>query len=198
MHLFKNLLLIESEKTAQREIADVVSIINKVFTDWNKVSRRKNAIDLISSSANRLARIDVDIISKLHDAAKAKLAFICIRCMDVPFWKSVNTREKIYKKIFPILNKIQTISPNTITGGNVRDVIMTRLSAAVCYAEKSKALIVYEPKVPSEYIKYLLGDYKVDRVMKSQSLPLPDDFESLIDTLKINQEKANKQLQLNK
>lgn len=198
MELFKNLLISESKKSSDAEVSDAISIINKVFADWNKIGRRKNAVDMITSSANRLARLDPNVIPLIHDAAKTKLALICIRCMDLPFWKSTVNRASVYKKIYPILEKVQNISPNTETGGNVREVIMTRLSASFCYETKSKILVSYEPRVPLDYVKYLLGDYVVDRVVKSQSLPLPDDFSTLIDVLKINQEKANKQLQFNK
>lgn len=198
MNLFKNLLLCESKRSSDAEVADAISVINKVFSDWNKVGRRKNAVDLITSSANRLARIDPAIIDFIHDAARNKLALICVKSMDIPFWKNVSNRASVYKKLYPILDKVQNMSPNVTSGGNVRDVIMTRLSASVCYEEKAKALVIYEPKASPEYLRYLLGDYKIDRVMKSQSLPLPNDYDTLINTLRINQQKANKQLQFNK
>lgn len=198
MNLFKNLLICESKRSSDAEVADAISVINKVFSDWNKVGRRKNAVDLITSSANRLARIDPAVIDLIHDAAKNKLALICIKCMDIPFWKNTSNRASVYKKLYPILDKVQNMSPNIVSGGNVRDVIMTRLSASVCYEERAKALVIYEPKAGPDYLRYLLGDYKIDRVMKSQSLPLPTEYETLINTLKINQQKANKQLQFNK
>lgn len=197
MNLLKNILLNESRNAAQREMSDAVELISSVFSDWNKMGRRKNAVDLITSSANRLSRLDPAIIPLLHDSARTKLALICIKCMDIPFWKPVEQREKIYKKIYNILTNVENMSPNTTSTGNVRDIIMTRLSAAIAYNRKSKTLVCYEPKVSPEYVKYLLGDYSIDRVYRASSLPLPENFSTLINTLNINQDKADK-LYLNK
>ena len=118
-----------------------------------------------------------------------------MRCLDNPLWKPIENKEKIYKKLFPLIDKLQFESSNTGTKGSLKDVIMTRFSAAISYSEaKGEVFVAYEPIIPKSYIKYLFGSSPPKKVFKVQSLNLPDSFESLINILKINQEKALKKI----
>ena len=191
MEFFQKLLLIESEKAANRETDYAISIINKVYNDWKKVKRRINAIDIIASSVNRISSLDPAVVDKIHAAARQKLVIIIMRCLDTPLWKPVGGKEKIYKKLFPMISKLQNDQPNSGTTGSLREVIMTRLSAAIAYEmAKGEVWVAYEPKLPASYIRFLFGENTPAKTYRMASLPLPDDFSTLIDTLRINQEKA--------
>ena len=103
MELFKEFLVNESEKAAVKELAYVTQIINKCYNEWNAVKRRKNAVDLITTTANKLSNIDSSMLDKLHDATKFKLAALLIRCMDIPSWKPVETKSRTYKKLYNLI-----------------------------------------------------------------------------------------------
>lgn len=191
MKFFNELLLIESELSSQKEVAHVISAVNAIYNEWKKTGRRKNAVDIITTTANKLSNIDPAIVDKIHDATKLKLASLLVRCFDIPYWKSVFEKETIYKKLQPLLAKMQTMDPNTDTGGNVREVLFTRLSASVCFNSPNKEVFVaYEPKVPDSYLRYLFGRELPVKTYRMQTLMLPGDFESLIKILRMNHEKA--------
>lgn len=190
MKLFNELQLVESHKASQKEIDFSISLINSTYNEWKKVARRINAVDLITTSINKLSKISPDVIDKLHDAAQLKLTTIIMRCMDMPIWKDINSKKTIYKKIFPILSKLQNNTPNTDTGGNLRDVVMTRLSAVISFRSKSKVFICYEPSVTSAYLNYLFDKDLPEKTYKMQSLSFPEDFDTLVNTLQINLDKG--------
>lgn len=191
MKFFNELLLIESEISSQKEVAHVISVVNTIYSEWKKTGRRKNAVDIVTTTANKLSNIDPSIVDKIHEATRLKLASLLVRCFDVPYWKSVAEKEKIFKKLQPLLTKMQTYDPNTDTGGNVREVLFTRLSASVCYNSANKDVFVaYEPKVPDSYLRYLFGKELPEKTYRMQTLMLPGDFESLVKTLQLNHEKA--------
>lgn len=191
MEFFKKLLLVESQISAQKEIDHVISVINSVYNEWKKTGRRKNAVDLITTTANKLSNIDPTIIDNIHEASRLKLATLLIRCFDVPYWKPVSQKERLYKKLLPILKKMENYDPNSGTGGNVREVIMTRLSASISAASENKhILVVYEPRVTKSYLRYIFGDNSPSTVIRMQSLSLPDSFDNLVNVLTVNHNKA--------
>lgn len=190
MKLFNELQLAESHKASQKEIDFSISLINSTYNEWKKVARRINAVDLITTSINKLSKISPDVIDKLHDAAQLKLTTIIMRCMDMPIWKDISSKKTIYKKIFPILSKLQNNTPNTDTGGNLRDVVMTRLSAVLSFRSTSKVFICYEPSVTSAYLNYLFDKDLPEKTYKMQSLSFPEDFDTLVNTLQINLDKG--------
>lgn len=191
MDLFKNILLQESEKAAAKETDYAITIINKVYNEWKKVKRRINAVDIISTSVNKIGNLNPVLVDKIHAAARQKLVIIIMRCLDNPIWKPVGAKEKIYKKLFPLISKLQNDNTSSGTKGNLREVIMTRLSAAVAYEMcKAEVFVAYEPFLPKDYIRFLFGSNPPAKTYRMASLPLPEDFETLIETLRINQEKA--------
>lgn len=192
MELFRTLLLNESEKAAKKEAEYAITAINDVYKEWKKVKRRINAVDIVTTSVNKVIKIHPSIIPYLHDTAKLKLSIILMRVMDLPVSKDVMTKKSIYKKIFPLLDSLQSYNPNTGSGGNLREVIMTRLSTSVTHEvdNENTVFVAYEPTVTTAYITHLFGEKKPKRVYKMQTLSLPEDFDSLINILKINYEKA--------
>ncbi len=191
MKFLNELILIESELSSQKEVAHVISVVNKIYNEWKKTGRRKNAVDIVTTTANKLSSIDPSIVDKIHDATKLKLASLLVRCFDIPYWKNVSEKEKIYRKLQPLLAKMQNMDPNTDTGGNVREVLFTRLSASVCFNSPNKDVFVaYEPKIPDSYLRYLFGKELPTKTYKMQTLMLPADFESLVKILRLNHEKA--------
>lgn len=194
MELYKAILLNESQRAAQKEIDYSISIVNKIYNEWKKSrGRRVNAVDLITTSANKISTINPDVVPYVHEATREKLTVIIMRCLDIPPWKDPYSKEKIYNKLYPLIAKLETNNPNTGTGGNLREAIMTRLSSTLCHKSDSKVFVAYEPTVSDNYIKYMFShDAKPKKVYKMRSLKLPADFESLMDTLEINQEKAEK------
>lgn len=193
LELFKNLLLIETQQSAAKEIDFTISTINKIYNEWKKRKRRINAVDIVSTSVNKIANINPVMLNFIHEAAKAKLVIIIMRCLDNPVWKPIDSKEKIYKKLFPLISKLQTQEVKASTGGTLRDVIMTRLSAALSYQlGKGEVFVAYEPKLPASYMRFLFGSTPPVKTYRMQSLLLPEDFEELIEILKINQEKGNK------
>jgi len=189
--LFKELILVESQKRANSIVGYAISTINEVYNEWKKIHRRKNAVNIVATSVNKICTIDPDTIPQLHDIAKVKLAVIIMRCLDIPPWMEVETKRIAYRRLFPLLNKIQGVSPNTGTSGTLREVIATRLSASVGkHSDNPDVFVAYEPQITVKYMRYIFGDEVPSIVSKMQTLPLPEDFDVMIKTLKINHTKA--------
>lgn len=189
--LFQELLLVETQQAAKKEVDYSIAVINKIYNEWKKIKRRINAVDLVTTSANKIAVISPEVIDHIHDAARTKLTIILMRCMDLPPWKPVSSKEKIYRKLYPLINKLEKEDAQTGTGGKLREVIMTRLSAAIFHQDpEAKVFVAYEPVVPGSYLRYLHGDKLPEITYKMTSLSLSEDFESLIETLTINHQKA--------
>lgn len=191
LDFIKDLYLIESQRQAAKELQHVVDVVNSVYNEWKKVGRRKNATDLITTATNKISNIDPEFIDKVHEATRLKIAAIIVRCLDIQTWKPVDTKEKVYRKLIPLIKKLETYDPNTGTGGNLRQVIMTRLSAAIsAQSENKEVFAAYEPLIPSSYVKYLFGSDIPSSIVRFEALPLPSDFEMLIKILTANHEKA--------
>ena len=193
MELFKNMLVQEHVKAANKEIDYCVTIINKIYNEWKKRKRRINAVDVVTTSVNKIANINPVMVDYIHKAARAKLVIIIMRCLDTPVWKPLETKEKIYIKLYPLIKRLQNDVVNTGTNGRLRDVIMTRLSAAISHqTTQCEVFVAYESRLPTNYIRFLFGSTPPMKTYRMQSLLLPADFDTLVDTLKINQEKAIK------
>lgn len=197
MELFKQLLLIESEIASVKEVDYTISVINKIYNEWKKQKRRINAVDIVTTSVNKLANINPETIKNCHQAAKTKATIIIMRCLDNPIWKPVEAKEKIYKRLYPLINVLQNEKPNSGTEGSLRDSIMTRLSASISYQEhEGKLFIAYEARLPTSYMKHLFGSRTAPvKTYRMASLALPEEFESLIEILRINYEKAVERFQ---
>lgn len=197
MQLFQQMLLMETQKAAAKEVEHSINTINKIYNEFKKVTRRINAVDIITTSVNKISNIDPSTVDHIHAAGKMKLVIIIMRCMDLSPWKPLVSKQRIYKKLYPLINKLQNDIPNTGTGGNLRDVIMTRLSAAIATQENAcKFFVAYESKIPSSYIRYLFGDKVPEKTFKMASLPLPEDYSSLLELLVINNDKAKKKFEI--
>ena len=194
MELFQQFLLTESQKAAQKEIDYSISTVNKIYNEWKKTrGRRINAVDLITTSANKIATIKPDVLPHVHDATRDKLTVILMRCMDCAPWKDPYSKAKLYEKLYPLIEKLETYNPNTGTGGNLREAIMTRLSSTLCHQSEKKVFVAYEPRVSDSYINYMFShDSKPKKTYKMMAMKLPSDFGSLMEILKINQEKAER------
>ncbi len=191
MEFFKELIIVESELSSRKEIQHTINIVNNLYNEWKKVGRRKNAVDIISTTANKLNNIDPNIVDKLHDATRVKLAALIIRCFDIPYWKSISEKERIYKKLFGLIDKLQNENAGTETGGSVKDVILTRASASISYnSAERRVFVAYEPKITSTYLRYLFGKEQPEQIVRMQFLKLPADFETLVSELTINHDKA--------
>jgi hypothetical protein len=192
MDFIQELILLESNLSSMKELAHVNQIINKLYGEWKKIKRRTNAVDMTTKSANKLAQLNPETAKRLHDATKLKLVVILMRCMDIPPWKPLDSKERIYKKLLPMLTAFQNVDPNTGTGGKLKEVVLTRFSAAMATqdGEEEKVFVAYEPRLPSDYIRYLFGDIKPVKTYRMMALEFPPDFESLINILSINYEKA--------
>ncbi len=193
--LFESILLAETQKAAHKEVEYSITVINKIYNEWKKITRRINAVDLITTSANKIAGINPEVIDHLHGPAREKLAVILMRCMDLPPWRPVSSKEKIYKKLFPLIQKMERVNPNTGTGAALREIIMTRLSAAISHQDTTASVFVaYEPVIPAKYLKYLHGDKLPEKTYRMTALSLPEDFDSLVEILTINHDKAKSKL----
>jgi len=198
MELFKDFLIIETQKTSDREVQFAIDAINDTYKEWNKIKRRKNAIDIIMNSANKLSKIDANVVPLLHEASKLKLATILMRCMDIPTWKTLDSKGVVYKKIYPLLNKMQGYVPNTGTGGTLRDIVMTRLSAAICAQDGDsprETFVAYEPQMQQRYLRYIFGNEKPTKTFKMQALSLPEKYDRLIKILQVNHDKGKSKFQ---
>lgn len=193
MEFFKELLILESVTSSKKEQAHVTEIVNKMYTEWKKIGRRRNAVDLITTTTNKLSTIDPSIVNMLHGATKVKIATLLVRCFDIPYWKDVEDREKAYKKLIKLIKALEWIKPNSDTDGITRDIIATRMSASITHKSKNKNIFVsYEPKTTSTYLRYLFGNEIPKHVYKMQMLSLPDDFDVFIRELTANYNKALK------
>lgn len=193
MSLFKQLIIIENEKASTKEKEFTVSLINKCYNEWRKIRRRINAVDIITTTANRINKINPEAVKFLNDEIKMKLAIIMMRCMDNPYWKPVSGKEKLYEKLYPLIKTVENQELNTGTGGTLKQVIMTRLSASLAMQDddnKGKIMVCYEPRMPQTYSNYLLGDHKPDVIYKMEVMSMPGDYQTLIDILNIDLEKA--------
>lgn len=193
MKFFKELKLIESEMSAQKEATHVINMINASYAEWKKIGRRKNAVDIVTTTANKLSTIDPAIVDNIHDATRIKMASLILRCFDIPYWKSISEKEKIYNKLLPLIQKLENQDPQTDAGGNLKEAIFTRLSASVCFnSENKNVYVAYEPRVSSAYLRYLFGKEVPEKTYRMQLLSVPGTFEELANTLSINHEKAVK------
>lgn len=191
MEFFKELIIVESERSSQKEVQHAINVVNNLYNEWKKIGRRKNAVDMISTTANKLNNIDPNIIDKIHEATKVKLAALIIRCFDIPYWKSLSERERVYKKLFRLIDKLQNENGGTDTGGTVKEIILTRASASISYnSTNNKVFVAYEPKITNTYLRYLFGKELPEHIIRMQLLKMPSDFESLVSELTINHEKA--------
>ena len=191
MEFFKQIMLHESRKASQKEIDHTITVVNKIYNEWKKIGRRINAVDLITTSVNKISLIDPTVIPLVHEATRLKIATIIVRCMDLAVWKDPHSKEKIYKKLWPLIEVLQTYDPNTGSNGNVREVIMTRLSAALTHHEKASVFVAYEPTISNSYLKYLFKDEELPKkTVKMKALGLPADFGSLMNILSINLNKV--------
>lgn len=193
MNLFEKMVLTESEKASAKEIGYIYSLIDKTYNEWRKISRRINAVDIVTTTVNRIIKIAPHSVDKLNLEYKAKMAIILMRCMDNPFWKPLEDKRKIYEKLHPLISKLQNFKINTGTEGTLKDIICTRMSANLAIQDKEndgKVVVIYEPKFSEKYSKFLFGTHQPEKVYRMQSLNLPADFEAFVDTLTINYEKA--------
>lgn len=201
MQLLNELFLIESEKTAVLETRHTINTVNKLYNEWKKIKRRVNAVDIASTTANKLANISPAVVDRVHEATRLKIATLIMRCLDIPPWKPLSERERIYKKLVPILSTLQNYKVQTGTGGTLKEVIMTRLSAAFCYQNPIDNNVIvfvgYEPTISKRYLSYLFGDSQPEKTYKMTTLNIPGDFQSLVDTIRINHEKAVKDFNKN-
>lgn len=190
-NLFQSFLITETQQAAQKEVDHSIATINKIYNEWKKITRRINAVDLVTTSANKIAGISPAVVDHLHDAAKTKLTIILMRCMDVPPWKPLVSKEKIYKKLYPLIKRLETENAQSGTSGTLRQIIMTRLSANIFHQdEKAKVFVAYEPTIPAKYLKYLHGSKLPEKTFKMTALSLPGDFETLVNLLDLNHKKA--------
>lgn len=193
--LFESFIVTETQQAAQKEVDHSIASINKIYNEWKKITRRINAVDLVTTSANKIAGISPAVVDHLHDAAKTKLVIILMRCMDIPPWKPLEAKEKIYKKLYPLIKRLESENAQSGTGGTLRQIIMTRLSAAIFHQdEEAKVFAAYEPAIPAKYLKYLHGSKMPEKTYRMTALSLPGDFESLVSLLTINHEKAQSKL----
>ncbi len=194
MELFKELILIENQRRSDEAISYAIDSINEIYKEWKKTKRRRNAVAIVTTSVNKLSTIDPDVVDHIHDTAKQKLATIIMRCLDVAPWIDPESKRITYRRLYPLLNKVQGIDPNTGTGGKLRDIVMSRFSAAVSNRsedlKEKDVFVAYEPVVSRRYLRFIFGDEMPKNVCKMQTLPLPEDFDTLLNTLKINHVKA--------
>jgi hypothetical protein len=196
MKLFNELRLMEAEKTANKELRHTIDLINEAYNEWKKIKRRRNAVSIVVTTANKLSTISPEAINRIHEASRVKLTALLMRCMDVPYWKPLGERAPVYKKLQKLINVLHNYDARTGNGATLKEVITTRLSAAHCYQNKlpdgSIVFVAYEPKISESYLRYLFGSEKDNVVVtyKMQTLSLPEDYASLIDTLAINHNKA--------
>jgi hypothetical protein len=197
MDLFKNIILSETQRRAKLEIDNAIQVINLVYNEWKFKKRRKNAVDLITTSVNKISNIDPSLVDHIHEEGKLKLATILMRCMDNPPWKPIESKRKIFNKISPLIKRLESFNPQTSTGGRLIDVIATRLSACISYQDndetKDRIFVAYEPNISPKYLKYIFGDGALPKkTYKMQFLMLPDEFDSFIEILVINHNKCKK------
>jgi hypothetical protein len=195
MGLFQEIIIAENHKASQKELEYTHSLINKTYNEWRKIRRRINAVDIITTTVNRIIKMNPESIQFLNDEMKMKMAILIMRCMDNPYWKPVSNKEKLYTKLFPLIKPLENFALNTGTNGTLKQIIMTRLSANLAMQDehnKGKVMVCYEPTMPIAYSRYLLGEHKPDKVYKMQALSMPEDFETLIHIIRLDLDKAMK------
>jgi hypothetical protein len=194
MEFIRELQLMETQKRANKEIGYAINAINEIYREWKKLHRRRNAVNIVTTSVNRISHINPATVDHIHDTGKTKLAVIIMRCMDIPPWMDVEAKRITYRRLYPLIAKLENICPQTGTDGTLREILMTRLSASVCNncgdEKRAGVFVAYEPKIPESYARYIFGDHMPNKITKMQTLSLPKDFDTLIDTLKINHDKA--------
>lgn len=194
MELFKDLVLLETQRQAHREILYSIRAINDTYNEWKKrpKNRRKNAVNLITTSVNKITTIPPESIDYVNDDIKQRLAIIIMRCLSLPSWRDVNSKKSAYRKLYPYIAKLELVNPNTGTGGTLREIIMTRFSVGTKgQSDYPEVFVAYEPVLPKEYLNYLFNDSThPTKTFKMQALALPPDFDDLLQLLKINHEKA--------
>lgn len=190
MNILQRIMLVESQQAAQKELLHSINVINTCYSEWKKRGRRKNAVDIITTTANKLSSLDVNIVKNIHPAGKQKLVIMLLRCMDIPTWKDVETRGKIYKKLFKLIDLLQNEHSTTDTSSTLKQAILTRLSGAISKKSESKVFVAYEPVVPKELLNYIFGDELPVKTYKFEFIGLSDDFDNVISQLTINHEKA--------
>jgi hypothetical protein len=194
MQLFKQILLSETQKQAHREVLYAIRSINQTYNEWKKrgKNRRRNAVSLTATSINKITTISPQSMDFINEEMRQKLAIIIMRCLSLPHWGEVDSKKAAYRKLYPYISRLETYVPNTGTQGNLREIILTRLSAAFSAQHRhSSVFIAYEPKLPKEYLKYLFGDEKFpSKTYRMEALSLPDDWDDLMDIIKINHNKG--------
>jgi hypothetical protein len=195
--IIKDLVLMENQKKARDSIGYAIDTIMDTYNEWKKIERRRNAVNIVTTSVNKITTIDPSTIEHLHETAKTKLATIVMRCMDLPPWSTVEEKRKIYRRLFPIIKKIQYQTCDTGTGGNLMSIIATRLSACLTYnspEQQKNIFVAYEPTVSKRYLRFIFGEEYPEHVLKMEILPLPEDYDVLINILNINHAKACKKI----
>jgi hypothetical protein len=194
MELFKQLQLIESEKQAHRDLLFAVRTINDVYKEWKKrgKNRRKNAVSLLSTSVNKIVTIPPESFDYLNYEMKQKAAIIIMRCLSLPSWRDVGSKKSAYKKLYPYISKLEAMDPNTGTRGSLREIILTRFSAAYCaQSDYPNIFVAYEPVLPNDYLQFIFGNQKLpQKTYRMQAMPLPNDFDDLLSVVKKNHDKA--------
>jgi len=194
MNLIKDLYIVESQKAAIKEVRHTINTVNSIYNEWKKIKRRVNAVDIITTTSNKIGNISPGVIPNVHEATRFKIATLCMRCLDLPPWKPISERERAFKKLIPIISQLQNYDVKTGTGGSLREVIMTRIAAAYCYQNLTESgdliFTCYEPKSTKKYLRYLFGDKIPQKTYKIGMLNIPENFQSLIDTIRLNHEKC--------
>jgi len=194
MELFKQILLSETQKQAHREVLYAIRSINQTYAEWGKrgKNRRRNAVSLTATSVNKITTITPESLDYINSDMKQMLAIIIMRCLSLPHWSNVVSKRASYRKLYPYIAKLENIIPNTGTNGTLRQIIMTRFSAAYSAQHRySQVFVAYEPVLPKVYLQYLFGDEKFPtKTYRMEALPLPDDFDDLMDIIAINHGKG--------
>lgn len=196
MNFLKEIQLFESNKAAQKEIQYSIDTINELYNEWKKVKRRINAVNIVSTTVNKLSTISPAIMNRVHEATRLKAATLIMRCLDAPYFKPLSEKADAYKKLYPLLKELENYDVRTGNGSTLKQSVLTRISAAYSFQNKledgSIVFVAYDPKITSDYLKYLFGneDQFVQQTYKMQILGMPQDFASLIDLIRINHEKA--------
>lgn len=199
MSLYKEIVIKENIQEEKEELLFASRTINQIYKEWKKIGRRKNATNIVASSVNKISLIDPSCFDKLDKEIKLKAATIIMRCFNLPKWKPVESKRRIYIRLFPLVKKLQKVIPNTGTGGTLREIIQTRLSCAICYQSSSpEVFVAYEPNIPKNYLSFLFSDEMPKKVYRMIAFPFPEEFDELVNLLESNQKSANNKYFKNK
>lgn len=193
MELFKDFVLMETQKQAHKEVLYAIRSINQTYAEWGKrgKNRRRNAVSLTATSVNKITTITPESIDYINSDMKQMLAIIIMRCLSLPHWSNVVSKRASYRKLYPYIAKLENLVPNTGTNGTLRQIIMTRFSAALSSQHRySQVFVAYEPVLPRTYLEYLFGDKLPSKTYRMEAMPLPKDFDDLIDIININHGKG--------